>query len=654
MRHSWRFLLFRSYSCSSSQITTQSFHHFQVHSSSVFLRRLSSSHTLLHTQLANIENPINPNSQIACSFSTEPLVEPKNEDPDHLLLTDMFTKSYETHAIDKEVDSHNVLMTKDLVLKVLKSLESRPDAARLFFQWVGSRDSVLLTSKMYNLMLRILGVNGFVEEFWDLIETMKLKGYGVSKGTRDKVMEKFQKEGLTGDMERLKGFLASGSTDNSIEKIGLRMSRIIRNQVWGDPVEEQIRGLNVAFSTYLVRVVLENLAMEPMKALILFRWVEESGLVKHDEKSYNAITLVLGREDCQDRFWKIVDEMRIKGFEMDAKVYGKILERFLKRKMLKEAVDLYDFAMCGANKPSVHCCTILLKKIVAAKDLDMVLFSRVLRIFIGNENALTDSMLDAVLKSLTSVGRFGECNKVLKEMKEGGLVVSSNMQSKIAFRLSSAGKEDEPGEFVKHMEATGNNLDYKAWASLIEGHCASGELEKASDCFQTMVAKEGVSKAGYALELLVRAHCRRNRAVDACKLLHDYVGENQLRPFYSTYKTLTRKLLVQDGFKDALSLLDLMKNDGFPPFVDPFIEYVSKYGTSDDAIAFLKAMSSKKFPSISVVLRVFDAVFKARRYRMAQDLLSKCPAFIRNNADVLNLFYSIKLSKDTSAAAVAV
>ncbi|KAF2313719.1 hypothetical protein GH714_012952 [Hevea brasiliensis] len=363
---------------------------------------------------------------------------------------------------------------------------------------------------------------------------------------------------------------------------------------------------------------------------------------------------ILGREDCIDRFWKVIDEMRSNGHEMEEETNVKVFGRFMKRKMIKEAVDLYEFAMAGANEPSVRCCTFLLKKIAVSKELDMNLFSRVIRIFIGNDYVLTDSMLNAVLKSLTSVGRFGECNKVLKEMKEGGFVASGNLQSKIAFRLSSAGNNDKVSEFVDHMEASGSNLDYRAWASLIEGHCASGDLEGASDCFQNMIEKEGVSNAGYAFESLVNAYCCKDRMIDASKLLHQYVHHHQLEPWHTTYKVLISKLLVQDGFTDALNLLDLMKNHGFPPFVDPFIKYVSKFGTGDDAIAFMKATTSKMFPSTSVVLRLFKAFFKAGRHVEAQDFLSKCPRYVRNHADVLNLFCSMKGGKNTASAVMAV
>ncbi|CAK7335175.1 unnamed protein product [Dovyalis caffra] len=659
MRHSWRILLYRNYPQSSRKFSN----HFQVlqKHSPCLLRSLSSSlHTLPLQNSHFSKTPQKSNIYkktpfIVRDFSSEAsLVKPK-KDPDHLLLICyVFAKFDDFDNIGKELESNEVVISHDLVLKVLKSLGSKPDVAKKFFYYVLEKNSERLSSKSYNWMLGILGVNGLVAEFWDLIDKMKIKGYGVSGITRDRVWEKFEKEGLKDDLEKLKGVFAKGSVDNSVEKIGLRVSRIVRNKVWGEDVEGEIKDLSAEFSSDLVKIVLEHLAMEPMKALIFFRWVEESGLCRHDERSYNAMARVLGREDYIDRFWKVIDEMRSNGFEMEMRTFDTVLARFMSRKMIKDAIGLYEFAMNGANKPSAKCCTYLLRKIVVGKQLDMGLFSRVVKVFTGNGNVLTDSMLDAALKALTSVGRFGECNKVLREMKVAGFVASGNLQRKIAFGLTSAGKNDEANEFLDHMESSGSDLDYKAWACLIEGHCVSGNLEKASDCFRKMVEKKGVSGAGYAVELLVNAYCCKNRAMDACNLLRDYVCQNQLCPWHTTYKLLISKLLVQGGFKDALNLLGLMQSHGFPPYIDPFIEFVSKSGTGDDAIAFMNAMTTKKFPSTSVALRMFEAYFKAKRHGEAQDFLSKCPIYIRNHADVLNLFCSMKSSEDTTAATVPV
>ncbi|RAL40812.1 hypothetical protein DM860_008510 [Cuscuta australis] len=61
--------------------------------------------------------------------------------------------------------------------------------------------------------------------------------------------------------------------------------------------------------------------------------------------------------------------------------------------MIKEAVELYAYAMA-----------------VVGKDLDMDRFQKVLRVSKESEKLLARSTLDSVLKSLSSNGRWEECN----------------------------------------------------------------------------------------------------------------------------------------------------------------------------------------------------------------------------------------------------
>lgn len=572
--------------------------------------------------------------------------------PESSLVVEIFSKPHNNDEIKKEIESNNVVISHDRVLDVLGSLESNPSSAIKFFDWVLERESERLSSKSYNLMLGILGINGLVKEFWDMVANMKCKGYGVSKGTFIKVSEKFEKDGSQADLEKLKG-LFSNDLNSSVEMACSRITKIVRNKVWDDGVENELRELGVTYSSDLVKMVLEKMSMEPMKGLIFFRWVEESGVLKHDKQTYNAMALLLGRQDCCDRFWNIVDEMRNAGHEMEMGSYVKILDRFIKRRMLKDAVNLYVFAMNGANKPSLQDCTFLLRKIAVAKKLDMELFSEVVKTFTENGFVLEDSMFDGVLKSLTSVGRMSYCNKIMEVMAECGFRPNKAMQNRVAFDLSSSRMKDESNEFMQKLEVYGETPDYRTWASLIEGHSVAGDLDKAKDCFQKMVEKEGSSSIGYALDMLVNAYCNRDRATEACKFLSDVVNKEGLKPWHTTYKTLISKLLVQRGFQDALTLLGLMKNNGFPPFLDPFVAYLSRRGTADEAVMFFKAMTVKKFPSTNVFVRVFEAFFKAGRHKEAQNLLAKCPQYIRNHAEVLNMFCSMKYEKPVKPAAVA-
>ena len=139
----------------------------------------------------------------------------------------------------------------------------------------------------------------------------------------------------------------------------------------------------------------------------------------------------------------------------------------------------------------------------------------------------------------------------------------------------------------------------------------------------------------------------------ACKLPTDMVILKELKPSHTTYKVLIGKLLVQGGFIESLKLLGLMKHSGFPPFLDPFIDYVSKTGTADEAMMFLNTMTVKRFPSTVVFPRVFEAYLKGGRIKEAQNLLYKCPLYIRNHADFLNLFFTMKTGTAAAATSVA-
>nr|GMD55322.1 pentatricopeptide repeat-containing protein At3g02490, mitochondrial-like [Ipomoea batatas] len=635
MRNHWRLLLLLR---SSQQHISRSIYHshssLQVQNS---FRCFSSS--FLHSRAHHLA-PLRICNSFRFFSTSDLAVDHKAPSDQVTVLYDIFSnadKSSEDIRVDLE--SNGVGISHDLVLRALRNQDFAPESARRFFDWVSENESERLSSKAYNLMLGILVNSGNVKEFWEMVDVMKKKGYGVSKGAFDRALGKFEKEGLSGDVQKLNQLYASGSTDNSIEKV----CKIIRQNVWDDNVEKQLKDIN--YTSDLVSMVLANLQNETSKALIFFRWIEESGLLKHDERAFNAMARVLGREDSTEKFWRVIGELRDAGYEMERATYVEVLEHFVKRKMIKEAVELYEFAMAGANKPSLQDCTLLLKKIVVSKELDLDLFSKVVRVFTESGNLLTNNTLDAVLKSLTSVARWEECNNILKALEKFGLLPNGSQQSKIAYHLSSCGKTDEVTQFVTNMDASGSSLNYKTWVSLVDGYCAAGDLSKASDTLEKMIGKEGPSHAGCALELLVSAYCRKKRTNDALALVKNMVSEKELRPWQSTYKLLVGKLLVGRQFSKALDVLHMMKDHGYPPCLDPFIKYLSENGSADDAIAFSEAMTVKRFPSTSVILRLFEAYFKAGRQSAAQDFLAKCPKYIRDNADVLELFYSMQHEK---------
>ena len=286
-----------------------------------------------------------------------------------------------------------------------------------------------------------------------------------------------------------------------------------------------------------------------------------------------------------------------------------------------------------------------------SKDLDMSLVSKVVRIYTSAGNSIKGSAFDGVLKSLRSVGRLGECDKILRAMEGGGFVADATVYGRVVVGLCDAGKLDEALRYADNLEKSGRNLDLSTWSSLVQKNSLTGQFDKAIACVKKMVERKGGENVGCAFEMLVHELCHKKSAEDASKILKEMVSKRNVQPWHGTYKFLIERLLSRGNLKEASSLLEMMKRHGFPPFVDPFIGYISKSGTANDALIFLKAMTIDEFPSTAVFLRAFEALLKEGRHQVAHDLLSLSPGRVRNHEDVLNLFYAMK--PDEAATAVA-
>ncbi|KAL9319448.1 hypothetical protein ACSQ67_015965 [Phaseolus vulgaris] len=127
---------------------------------------------------------------------------------------------------------------------------------------------------------------------------------------------------------------------------------------------------------------------------------------------------------------------------------------------------------------------------------------------------------------------------------------------------------------------------------------------------------------------------------------------------------------MHGGFADALPILGLMRTHGFPYLTDPFIEYLLKSERYDSVapIEYLlksnrylecnlrlfrtprydnvirkpRLISTEQIPSTRAFLRVLKALLKQGWHEEAHDLVSYSPRHIRYDADVLNVFYSMK------------
>ncbi|VAI56458.1 unnamed protein product [Triticum turgidum subsp. durum] len=527
-------------------------------------------------------------------------------------------------------------------LLVHPDLASNYPAASRFFSWAASHDAAVLNSKCFNSMLQLAAANSDAAHFWSLVSSMRSKGYGISKTTLQAATESFRSNGMSKDADMIQKAFSAHARNAAVAEA----CKILRSDADEISKLDKLNELGVEVTDEMVALVVEKVGQFPRQAMVFFYWVEQSaGAGINWGKVYNAMAKIIGREDCIEEFREVLRKMSSKEVGMDKEVYVILIDRFLKRKMFEDAVDLFRFAMGGTEKPSAQDFVFLLKKLVVRDDMDLKLVMSVVRIYQKAGNEVKSSVFDAVIKSLRSVERLGESGRVLKAMEDGGFAPDSTVHGKAVLAMCDAGNLETAHKHLARVEKSGHNLDPLVWSALVQKYSLGDDVDMAVSCFPEMLERRSGNQVGSALEVLVYGLCRKKEAKEAFKVLKDLVLKKDVVPWQSTYKYLIHKLIRQGHLKEAFDVLGLMKSNGFPPYIHPFITHILKSGTVDDALDLLNAMSSKESPSITVYTRLFQGLFKEGRHEIAQQLLSVSPGSVRNHADVLDLFYKMKIEE---------
>ncbi|KAE8699958.1 hypothetical protein F3Y22_tig00110569pilonHSYRG00232 [Hibiscus syriacus] len=177
---------------------------------------------------------------------------------------------------------------------------------------------------------------------------------------------------------------------------------------------------------------------------------------------------------------------------------------------------------------------------------------------------------------------------------------------------------------------------YRVCLLTLKGHCDANQIDGALMCFSKMM--ENFNADADLLDVLINSFVGQNRVYGAYKLLVEIVNVVHLRPWQATFKLLIEKLLGKGKLEESMNLLWLMKKHNYPPYPEPFIRYISKWGTVDDAKEFLKAPSVKEYPTIGAYIHALQSFLEEGRHSEFQDLLYECPHHIRNHPKVSELF----------------
>ncbi|RHN74305.1 putative tetratricopeptide-like helical domain-containing protein [Medicago truncatula] len=281
----------------------------------------------------------------------------------------------------------------------------------------------------------------------------------------------------------------------------------------------------------------------------------------------------------------------------------RISRQLQKNKMMEDVVKLYEHMMDSSYKPSVLDCIMLLKSTSASDKLDLDLVFRVAKKFELAGYTLSKAVYDGIHRSLTSARKFDEAEKIVETMKNAGYESDNITYSQLIFGLCKTGRFEEALKVIDDMQANNIWVDIKTWTILIQWYCDACKLDDALLNLYKMIETNDADAE--LLEVLVDGFLKQKRVDAAYKLLLEISAKCRTCPRQATFKKLIDSLLGVRKFEEALDLLRLMKSKQYPPYHEPFVSHISKFGTMEDAAEFLRVLSLKNYPSHTVYLQIF-------------------------------------------------
>lgn len=504
----------------------------------------------------------------------------------------------------------------------------------------------------YRVELKSCAISNGMEKFWAVVEKGRKKGNYIDEKTFLYIYSKLIELERDNDAKELKLFYEKMILEIAIERA---VKLVAKNSDWGGELETKLGENSISVQEHFVLGVLEGLRKKdlPLKALIFFKWVGESLGFEHNSVTHNGILRCLCREEAITEFWSMFKGMKDAGYVVDTDTYVQVMREFRKRKMVKDAVELFEHRMDSPFQYLPNDCSLLLRGIASTLDPDLDLMSRVVKKYEAAGYCLLKSDYEGIHRCLSSAGKFDEAEKVIQTMKRAGYEPSHIIHKNLIYGLCKARRLEEACEVLDAMKAQGCIPDIETWVVLIRCCCDVDGVDKALPWFGKMV-KQGFDADAGLLDVLVNGFLKEKRVIEGYQFVLEMVDKAHAKPWLTTLNNLIEELLGERRLEEALNLLRLVKKRNYKPDPEPFVQYISKFGSVEDAWAFLRTLSkkqSKKHVSVFGCQRIFHSFFNESRHSEAEELFLKCPKYIRKDPAFSVLFASSGSSNAVAASA---
>ncbi|KAK9292506.1 hypothetical protein L1049_020479 [Liquidambar formosana] len=372
------------------------------------------------------------------------------------------------------------------------------------------------------------------------------------------------------------------------EKLEDIICRMMANRPWTTRLQNSIRNLVPEFDHSLVWNVLHG-AKNSEHALQFFRWVERSGLFRHDRETHMKIIEILGRASKLNHARCILLDMPKKGVQWDEDLFVVLIESYGNAGIVQESVKIFQ----------------------KMKELGM---ERTLKSY------------NALFKVILRRGRYMMAKRYFNAMLSEGVMPTCHTYNLMIWGYFLSLRVQTAVRFFEEMKERGISPDVVTYNTMINGYYRVKKMEEAEKLFVEMKGRN-IEPTVISFTTMIKGYVSVGRVDDGLRLFEE-MNSFGIKPNAVTYSTLLPGLCDAGKMPEARNILKEMVEKYFAPKDNSiFMRLIScqcKAGNLDAAADVLKAMIRLSIPTEAGHYGILIENFcKAGAYDQAIKLLDK-------------------------------
>ncbi|KAI3717120.1 hypothetical protein L1987_68500 [Smallanthus sonchifolius] len=344
-------------------------------------------------------------------------------------------------------------------------------------------------------------------------------------------------------------------------------------------MEAVLDDCGVSLTHDLVVDVLERFRHARRPAFRFFSWAGQQPGFKHDSRTYNMMTSILGKTKQFETMISLLDEIGEKGL-LTLETFQICIKSFAAAQQRKKAVGIFE----------------LMKK-------------HNFKVGVGSINCLLDNLGRA---------KLGKEAQILFEKLKGRFTPNIQTYTVLLNGWCKVGNLLEAGKVWNEMIDKGMNPDIVAYNTMLEGLLKVHKRSDAVKLFEVMKAK-GPSPNERSYTIMIRDLCKQKRMKDAVEYYENMLSSG-CKPDAAVYTCLITGFGNQKQMDKVYGLLKEMKENGCPPdgrMYNALIKLMTNRQMPDDAVRIYKKMIQNSIePTIHTYNMMLKSFFRNENYDM--------------------------------------